>query len=100
MEIVSLGTGTLWTIQEFCKNPNITHAKKPPWKTRINSKASQIFFGNTSVQQNIVKSISNSFFDFQWLAISLSLSTVVLNSRDWPEKKMSEILAYPKSTLE
>jgi len=30
-------------------------------------KTSQTFFGNTSVQQNIVKSISNSFLDFQWL---------------------------------
>jgi len=31
------------------------HAKKPFWKTGIAQKASQTFFGKTSVQQNIVK---------------------------------------------
>jgi len=29
--------------------------QKPPWKTRINLKTSQTFFGNISVQQNIIK---------------------------------------------
>jgi len=32
--------------------------------------------------------------------LDISLSTVVLNSRDWPGKMASEILTCPKSTLE
>jgi len=40
------------------------HAKKHLGNTQ---KASQTFFSNSSVKQNIVKSISNGFLDFQWL---------------------------------
>jgi len=41
------------------------HAKKHLGRQGLAQKASQTFFGNTSVQQNIVKSISDSFLDFQ-----------------------------------
>jgi len=34
------------------------------------------------------------------LKSKVSLSTVVLNSKDWPKKMASEILTRPKSTLE
>jgi len=41
------------------------HAKNCLRRQGLAQKASQTFFDNTSVQQNIVKSISNSFVDFQ-----------------------------------
>jgi len=41
------------------------HAKNHLERQGLAQKASQIFFGNALVQQNIVKSISNSFLDFQ-----------------------------------
>jgi len=41
------------------------HAKNRFGRQGLIQKASQTFFGNTSVQQNIVKSLSNSFLDFQ-----------------------------------
>jgi len=44
---------------------NIMHAKNHPGRQGLAQKASQTFFDNTSVQQNIVKCISNIFLDFQ-----------------------------------
>jgi len=45
------------------------HAKNCLGRQGLALKASQTFFDNTSVHQNIVKSISNnSFLDFQQLA--------------------------------
>ena len=49
------------------------HNKNHFGRQGLAQKASQMFFGNTSVQQNIVKSISNSFSifsDLQKLPIS------------------------------
>jgi len=46
----------------------LMHAKNHLWRQWLAQKSSQTFFSNASVQQNIIKSISNSFFDFQWLA--------------------------------
>jgi len=44
------------------------HAKNHLGRQGLTQKASQTFFDNTLVQQNIVKSISNSFLGFQRLA--------------------------------
>jgi len=41
------------------------HAENHLGRQGLAQKASQTFFDNTSVQQNIVKGISNSFLDFQ-----------------------------------
>jgi len=41
------------------------HAKKHLGRQGLAQKASQTFFGNTPVQQNIVESINNCLFDFQ-----------------------------------
>jgi len=41
------------------------HAKNHLGRQGLTQKVSQTFFGNASVQQNIVKSINNSFLDFQ-----------------------------------
>jgi len=41
------------------------HAKNHLGRQGLAQKASQTFFDNTSVQQNIVKNISKSFLDFQ-----------------------------------
>jgi len=41
------------------------HAKTRLGRQGLAQKASPTFFDNTSVQQNIVKNISNSFLDFQ-----------------------------------
>jgi len=47
-------------------------------RQRLAQKASQTFFGSTSVQQNIVKSISNSFLDLQWLAKTTHFSILFI----------------------
>jgi len=47
------------------QNTNITHAKNRLGRQGLAQKASQTFFDNTSVHHNIIKSISNSFLDFQ-----------------------------------
>jgi len=44
------------------------HTKNCLARQGLAQKASQTYFGNTSVQQNIVESINNCFLDFQWLA--------------------------------
>jgi len=44
------------------------HAKNHLERQGLAQNASDTFFDNTSVQQNIVKSISNSFLNFQWFA--------------------------------
>jgi len=41
------------------------HAKNHLGRQGLAQKAYQTFFGNTSVQQNIVESINNRFLDFQ-----------------------------------
>jgi len=41
------------------------HTKNHLGKQGLAQKASQIFSGNTSVQQNIVESINKHFLDFQ-----------------------------------
>jgi len=46
------------------QNTNITHTKNCLGRKALAQKASQTFFGNTSVQQNIVESINNRFLDF------------------------------------
>jgi len=43
----------------------MTHAKNHLGRQGLAQKASQTFLDNTLVQQNIVKSISNSFLNFQ-----------------------------------
>jgi len=47
------------------KHSNITHAKSYLGRQELTQKTSQTFSGNTSVQQNIIKNISDSFLDFQ-----------------------------------
>jgi len=43
----------------------ITHAKDHLERREVAQKASQTFFGNTLVQQNIVKSINKCFLYFE-----------------------------------
>jgi len=50
----------------------LTHAKNRIGRQESVQKASQTFFDNTSVHQNIVKSISNIYSDLQKLPISPS----------------------------
>ena len=64
--------------EKFTKHSNIMHTKTHLGIQGLAQKASQIFFGNTSVQQNIVKNISNSFLDFQWLAETTHFSIFIL----------------------
>ena len=56
-----------WVLK-VCKFQMLFFGSIPIIMTKINSKASKTFFGNTSFQPNIVKSINDSFFNFQWLA--------------------------------
>jgi len=53
------------------------HTKNHLGRQGLAQKASQTFFDNTSVHQNIVESISNSFLDFQWLAKTAHFSTFI-----------------------
>jgi len=46
------------------------HTKNRLGKQGLAQKASQTFFDNTSIQQNIVESINNGFLNFQQLAKS------------------------------
>jgi len=41
------------------------HAKNHLARQGLAQKASQTFFGNTSIQQNIVESVNIHFLDFQ-----------------------------------
>jgi len=50
------------------------HIKNHLARQELAQKASQTFFGNTSVQQNIVEIIDNCFLDFQQLAKSAYFS--------------------------
>jgi len=51
--------------REFTKLSNKTHNKNHLGRQGLAQKASQTFFGNTLVQQNIAESINNHFLDFQ-----------------------------------
>jgi len=50
------------------------HTKNHLARQGLAQKASQTFFGNTSVQQNIAESINNRSLDFQQLAKSAYFS--------------------------
>jgi len=57
------------------------HEKNHLGRQGLAQKASQTFFGNTSVQQNIVENINNYFFlDFWQLAKSAYFSILLLQS--------------------
>jgi len=58
----------IWIIQEIYKHSNITHAKNRLGAQGLAQEASQIFSGNTSVQQNIGESIKIRFLNLQQLA--------------------------------
>jgi len=51
--------------RKFIEYSNIMHTKIHFGRQGLALKASQTFFDNTSVQQNIVENISNNFLDFQ-----------------------------------
>jgi len=53
------------------------HTKNRLGRQGLAQKASQTFFGNTSVQQNIVENINNRFLDFQQLAKSAHFSIFI-----------------------
>jgi len=53
------------------------HTKNQLGRQGLAQKASQTFFDNTSVQQNIVESIHNRFLDFQQLAKSAHFSMFI-----------------------
>jgi len=64
--------------RKFKKHSTITHTKICLGRQGLAQKASQTFFDNTSVQQNIVEKISNSFLNFQWLAKTAHVSIFIL----------------------
>jgi len=53
------------------------HAKNRLGRQGLAQKAYQTFFDNTLVHQNIVRSISNSFLDFQRLAKTAHFSIFI-----------------------
>jgi len=58
----------------------------------MRQKASQTFFGNTLGQQNIIKSISNSFLDFQRLTKTTHFSIFILICFNELQQNLEDIL--------
>jgi len=65
-------------IKKFTKHSNETHTKNHLGRQELAQKASQTFYDNTSVQQDLVERINNGFLDFQQLAKVAYFSILLL----------------------